>query len=52
VRIDAHVHFLVYDPREHVWVTDELGGCRRIRDGEVFFADDVAAVEDGASASG
>lgn len=25
VRIDAHVDFLVYDPREHVWVTDELG---------------------------
>ena len=28
VRIDAHVHFLVYDPREHVWVTDELGALK------------------------
>jgi L-fuconolactonase len=29
VRIDAHVHFLVYDPREHVWVTDDLGALKR-----------------------
>jgi L-fuconolactonase len=28
VRIDAHVHFLVYNPREHVWVTDELGALK------------------------
>src|SRR5262245_46991776 len=28
MRIDAHVHFLVYDPREHVWVTDELGALK------------------------
>ena len=29
MRIDAHVHFLVYDPREHTWVTDELGALKR-----------------------
>jgi L-fuconolactonase len=29
MRIDAHVHFLVYNPREHVWVTDELGALKR-----------------------
>jgi len=28
MRIDAHVHFLVYDPREHTWVTDELGALK------------------------
>ncbi len=28
MRIDAHVHFLVYNPREHVWVTDELGALK------------------------
>jgi hypothetical protein len=22
MRIDAHVHFLVYNPREHLWVTE------------------------------
>src|SRR5262245_2265723 len=29
MRIDAHVHFMVYDPREHVWVTDELSALKR-----------------------
>jgi L-fuconolactonase len=24
MQIDSHVHFLVYNPQEHVWVTDEL----------------------------
>ncbi len=24
MRIDSHVHFFVYNPREHVWVTNEL----------------------------
>jgi L-fuconolactonase len=24
MQIDCHVHFLVYNPQEHVWVTDEL----------------------------
>jgi L-fuconolactonase len=24
MQIDSHVHFLVYNPKEHVWVTDEL----------------------------
>ena len=28
MRIDAHVHFLVYNPREHVWVTDELNALK------------------------
>lgn len=28
MRVDAHVHFLVYNPREHVWVTDELGSLK------------------------
>ena len=28
MRIDAHVHFMVYNPREHVWVTDELGALK------------------------
>jgi len=28
MRIDAHVHFLVYDPREHTWVTDDLGALK------------------------
>jgi len=28
MRVDAHVHFLVYNPREHVWVTDELGALK------------------------
>src|SRR5262245_50469311 len=28
MRIDAHVHFLVYNPGEHVWVTDELGALK------------------------
>ena len=26
--IDAHVHFLVYNAREHLWVTDELGASK------------------------
>jgi L-fuconolactonase len=25
MQIDSHVHFLVYNPQEHVWVTNELG---------------------------
>ena len=29
MRIDAHVHFLVYNLREHVWVTDELSALKR-----------------------
>jgi L-fuconolactonase len=29
MRIDAHVHFMVYDPHEHVWVTDELSALKR-----------------------
>src|SRR5262245_26018762 len=29
--IDAHVHFLVYNPREHVWVTEELGALKGSR---------------------
>ena len=28
MRVDSHVHFLVYNPREHVWVTDELGALK------------------------
>jgi predicted TIM-barrel fold metal-dependent hydrolase len=28
MRIDAHVHFLVYNPGEHLWVTDELGALK------------------------
>jgi len=28
MRIDAHVHFLVCNPREHLWVTDELGALK------------------------
>ena len=28
MQIDAHVHFLVYNPREHIWVTDELGALK------------------------
>jgi L-fuconolactonase len=28
MRIDAHVHFLIYNPREHVWVTDELDALK------------------------
>ena len=28
MRIDAHVHFLVYNAREHLWVTDELGALK------------------------
>src|SRR5262249_805139 len=29
MRIDSHVHFLVYNPHEHVWITDELGALKR-----------------------
>jgi L-fuconolactonase len=28
MQIDSHVHFLVYNPQEHVWVTDELGALK------------------------
>lgn len=28
MRIDSHVHFLVYQPKEHVWVTDELSSLK------------------------
>ena len=29
MRIDSHAHFLVYNSREHVWVTDELSDLKR-----------------------
>jgi L-fuconolactonase len=28
VQIDSHIHFLIYDAQEHVWVTDELRALR------------------------
>lgn len=28
MRIDSHVHFLVYQPEEHVWVTDRLSSLK------------------------
>jgi L-fuconolactonase len=46
-RIDAHVHFLVYDPREHVWVTDELGCLKRS-----FLPDDLVPLLAGAGLDG
>jgi L-fuconolactonase len=47
MRIDAHVHFLVYNPREHVWVTDELGALRR-----TFLPGDLEPLLNGAGFDG
>jgi L-fuconolactonase len=29
MRIDAHQHFWVYQPREHAWIDESMGGLRR-----------------------
>lgn len=29
MRIDSHVHFMVYQPEEHIWVTEELNSLKR-----------------------
>src|SRR4030095_2262045 len=28
MQIDSHVHFLIYNAQEHVWVTDELSALK------------------------
>src|SRR5262249_42375663 len=47
MRIDAHVHFLVYNPREHVWVTDELSALKGS-----FLPGDLAPLLSGAGFDG
>jgi predicted TIM-barrel fold metal-dependent hydrolase len=28
MQIDSHVHFLIYNAQEHIWVTDELSALK------------------------